>query len=61
MTFNEIFTDFLNITLTRDHTKRQYHMSQAAYVEALHEIYGYMDVYDICIFTNILDCLNAYT
>ena len=39
MTFNEILTDFLNISLKRDRTKRQYHMSQAAYVEAFHETF----------------------
>ena len=39
MTFNEILTDFLNIALKRDRVKREYHMSQAAYVEAFHETF----------------------
>ena len=39
MTFNEILTDFLNIALTRDRTKKQYHMSQSAYVEAFYETF----------------------
>ncbi len=39
MTFNEILTDFLIIALKRDRTKRQYHMSQATYVESFHETF----------------------
>ena len=39
MTFNEIITDFLNIALKRDRVKRQYYMSQAAYIEAFHETF----------------------
>ncbi len=56
MTFNEIITDFLNIVLTRDRTKRQYHMSQAAYKEASHKTYQLP--IDSCVQTTFIENLR---